>query len=238
MGRRLTRKQIKKKDQFVTFFDRVMDWMSQNWRQAAMGLGGAVLLGVLYWGATAVLASRAGTAALALNKALEIYTAPIADKAPEGAEVWFTSKEARRDAAEEAFSSVSSRFRFTPHARLARLYKARITAERGDLDSAARQLAELARRRSDAPLVRMATTDLFRLRLARGEGKQLVRDLEAMAAGRDPRLPRDTALFFLAQVWEREGDDQEALGFYRRIVEDYPESPYRSAAEQRVSAAS
>lgn len=237
MGRRLTRRQIKQKDQFVTFFDQVMGWMSQNWRQAAMGLGGAVLVGLVYWGVTVLLASRSGAAAVALNKALETYSAPVADTKPEGTAMWFATAEARLDAAEEAFSSLASRYRFTAQGRLAKLYKARITARRGDLDSASRQLTELARRRSDDPVVRLATMDLFRLRLARGEGTQLVRELEAMAAGRDPRLPRDAALFLLAEVWEREGNDQEALRFFRKLTEDYPESPYRSVAEQRVSAA-
>jgi len=95
----------------------------------------------------------------------------------------------------------------------------------------------LAGRRTDTPVVRMATMDLFRLRLSQGEGLQLVRDLEAMVAGRDPRLPRDAAMYLLAEVWEREGKDEEAVKLFRKLKDDFPESPYRSEAEKRVSAA-
>jgi hypothetical protein len=237
VGRRLTRKQIKKHDHFLTFVDRAMLWMNANWRQAAMGLGGAVLLGFLYWGVTAVLASRVGAAAGAFARSLEIYTAPIADSEPAGAKVWFATESARMDAADEAFRSLASRYRWTPQGRMARLYRARIAGERGDLARATRELTELAGRRTDTPVVRMATMDLFRLRLSQGEGLQLVRDLEAMVAGRDPRLPRDAAMYLLAEVWEREGKDEEAVKLFRKLKDDFPESPYRSEAEKRVSAA-
>jgi TolA-binding protein len=78
--------------------------------------------------------------------------------------------------------------------------------------------------------------DLVRLRVARGEGIQLVGQLEAMAAGKDPRLPRDTAIFQLAQIWDHEGKREEADKLYRKLVEDFPDSPYRLEAQQRLSA--
>ena len=74
--------------------------------------------------------------------------------------------------------------------------------------------------------------------MAKGEGQQLVGELEAMVAGKDPRLPRDVAMFELARMWEREGKPAEATKLFRKLIEDFPESPYRTDAQQRLSAAS
>lgn len=235
MARRLTRKQIKK-DEFVTVIDRATHWLGQNWRQAAMGLGGAVLVGLVYWGVTAFLASRATSAGEALGRALETYNAPVGAAAPADAKITFATEAERTNAAEQGFKQLASRYRLTPQARMARLYLARIAADRGDLAGARKQLESLARKRSGEPVVRMAMLDLVRLRVASGEGEQVVADLEAMAAGKDPRLPADLALRELARLWERAGKPEQAGKALRRLVDEHSDSPFAAEARQQLAA--
>jgi tetratricopeptide (TPR) repeat protein len=237
VGRRLTRKQIKH-DEFVSQFDRVLHWFGLNWRQAAIGIGGAFAVVLLVWGVRSLLAGRTGAADRALALAVETYNAPVGDAAPADAKVKFATDAARLDAAEQAFKRLASKYRLTSQSRYARLYLAKITAERGDRDGAIRALSEVARKGSRDPIVRLATLDLFRLRLAKGEGKELVGELEAMVSGKDPRLPRDLALYQLAQIWEREGKPEEATKLYKKLVDDFPDSPYRFDAQQRIAATS
>ena len=80
--------------------------------------------------------------------------------------------------------------------------------------------------------------NLVRLRVEKGEGAQLAPDLEAMAAGKDPRLPRDVALWQLAQLREHDGNSEEASNLYRKLVSEFPDSPYRGDAAQRAGSAS
>jgi predicted negative regulator of RcsB-dependent stress response len=237
VARRLTRKQIKQ-DQFVTLVDRIAHWMGHNWRQAAMGLGGAVALALVYWGVSALLAARGDAASAALTKALETYEAPVAAEKPEGATLSFATRTERLDAAEQAFRRVTSKYWLTTPARYAKIYLAHIAADRGDTDTAVRLLGEVASRRSSSVIVRVATLDLVRLRVAKGEGAQLVPELEAMIAGKDPRLPRDVAMYELARMWEKEGNSGEAARLYRKLIEDFPESPYRGDAQQRLTSVS
>lgn len=237
MGRRLTRKQIKK-DQFVSFVDRGIHWLSQNWRQAAIGLGSVLAVALVWWGATALLASRQDSAAQAVATALEAYEAPVGPSAPADAPIKFATDTERLAAAEKGFQAVKSRYWLTPQARMAELFLARIAADRGDQAQAIKLLEGITSRRTDDPVVRLAMLDLVRLRVAKGEGVQLVAALEGMASGKDPRLPRDAALFQLARVWEREGKAEEASRLYRKLVEDFPDSPYRSEAQQRLASAS
>jgi tetratricopeptide (TPR) repeat protein len=236
VGRRLTRKQIKK-DQFVSLVDRGIHWLGQNWRQAAIGLG-TVMAIALVWGVTAVLAGRKEAAAQALAKALEVYSAPVGSAAPATAPVKFASDTERLAAADKAFEAVKSRYWLTPQASMAELFLARIALDRGDQAQAIKRLEDLTSHRSDDPVVRLAMQDLVRLRLARGEGAQLVPELQRMASGKDPRMPRDAALYQLARIWDREGHLEEAAKAYRQLITDFPDSPYRSEAQQRLSAGS
>ncbi|HPC83963.1 MAG TPA: tetratricopeptide repeat protein [Thermoanaerobaculaceae bacterium] len=235
--RRLTRKQIKQ-DEFIGLVDRGMHWLGQNWQQAAMGLIGAVVVAMVVWGVRAILASRGEAASEALSKAVATFSAPVGAAAPADAKLKFATDTERLAAAEKAFSEVRSKYSLTAEARMARLYLARIALERNDRDRAIRELGELASKRSADPVVRMAMLNLIRLRIASGEGAQVVRDLEAMAAGKDPRLPRDVALWQLAQLWEHDGKPEEASKLYRKLADDFPDSPYRSEAAQRAGSAS
>lgn len=237
MGRRLTRRQIKQ-DEFITLVDRAVHWMGENWRQAAIGLGGAVVVALVWWGTTAVLAARGHAADRALQEAATTYTAPVGAKAPADAKVKFATDTERLAAAETAFKKVASRYWLTDQAKVAKLYLARIAADRGDLDGAARILAEVASRKAASPVVRLAMLDLIGIRLAQGSASQLAADLEAMVAGTDPRLPRDVALFQLARIREREGKPAEAAKLWRKLVEGFPDSPYRYEAQQRLSSVS
>lgn len=237
MGRRLTRRQIKR-DEFVSLVDQGMHWIGGNWRQAALGFGAALVLGLLWLGVTALLGTRTAAAAGVLADALAAYEAPVGPAAPATATVKFATDTERLDTAEKGFKRVMSKYWLTPQARAARLYLGRIAMERGDADGAIRMLSEVARRKSDDTVVRLAMLGLVQLRLSRGEGVQLAPELEAMAAGKDPRLPRDVALLELGRVWEREGKGDEAIKYYRKLIEDFPDSPYRSEAQQRISALS
>jgi len=227
-----------KQDEFVSLVDRGVQWMGENWRRAAIGFAGAIGVALLYWGATALLASRASSAAKALNQAMTTLQAPTGAEAAEATGTTFATDAERLDAAEKEFSRISSRYWLTPQAHVAKLYLARISVDRGDMDRGLRQLADLTSNKSDDAVVRMAMLDLVNLRLARNEGYLVAPDLEAMAAGRDPRLPRDTAMFFLAEVRSQEGKPQEAAELYRKLTQDFPESGYRYEAQQRLTSSS
>ncbi len=237
MGRRLTRKQIKQ-DEFISLVDRCFHWLGQNWRQAAMGLGGVLAIALVWWGVTAFLGGRTEAAGKALAEAIATYDAQVGGAAPGGGKPWFATDTERLAAADKAFQEVGSHYWLTPQSRLAAVFQARIAEDRGDHALAIRKLTELTTRRSDDPVIRLAMLDLVRLRIAQGEGTQLVAELEGMVAGKDPRLTRDTALFELARIREREGKPEEAKGLYRKLIQDFPDSPYRQDAQEHLSSAS
>ena len=237
MARRLTRKQIKH-DEFVTVVDHGMHWLSQNWQRVAIVAGSALAAGLVIWGAIALLGSRSSSATAALSEALASFNAPVGAAAPADAKVKFATDSERLAAAEKGFQRVSSKYWLTEQARTAKLYLAAIANERGDAAQAVRLLGELTAKHRGDPITRWAMSDLVRLRIAKGEGAQLQKDLEAMAAGTDPRLTRDAAMFQLAVIQERAGKQDEAAKLFKKLVDDYPESSFAYEARQRLAASS
>jgi predicted Zn-dependent protease len=236
VGRRLTRKQIKQ-DEFITLMDRVVGWLSANFRQASLGLGGALLVGLAWWAFTALMGSRTVAATKALDEALAILQAPVGAEAPADAKVKFATQSERQEAAAKALAKVRS-YWFTPQARMARVLQARLAAERGDVDGAIRELSAVASHRTPDAAVRLATLDLIHLRLAKGDVAGVIQDLQAMAAGKDKRLPRDQAMFELAAAYERAGKGSEAQKVLRQLVENFPDSPWQREAQQKLAASS
>ena len=59
-------------------------------------------------------------------------------------------------------------------------------------------------------------------------------ELQAMIGDADASLPQDAILFELAQTYESMKRDAEAKKTFQRIVDEYPRSSYRSAAQQRL----
>jgi predicted negative regulator of RcsB-dependent stress response len=237
VGRRLTRKQIRN-DEFISAIDRWIHWVGNNWRQAAIGLGGAALIGIFWWIGSVILTSRSMAASEALGGALDTYNAPVGKDAPADAKLKFANDSERLAAAEKAFTALKSKYSMSKEAKLATLFLARIAADRGDAAKAISELGELTSRKSGDDVSRLAMLALVKLRLDKGEAAALVPELQDMADGKDARLPQDMALFELGKVLEKQGKSDDAAKAYRKLVEQFPESAYRQQAQTRLGAVS
>jgi len=221
MARRVTRKMLKQ-DEFVSFFDEVVDWFTLNWRPVAWGLGAIVVVVMGWWGASTWSAGRAGDASFLLHRA---------EKALEGD----GTNKGSVDAAEPLLREVVDRYGRTPQADVARLHLARIELGRGETDKAREALRELAEGRRGTAIGSVAAVDLFHLRIAAGEGAEVAGELQAMLTATDAPLPRDTAMYELGMLLLEQGHPVEAKDQLDRLVKEFPESPYRFSAQQKLS---
>ena len=49
MGRRITREQLKKYDEFVSAAEMIFRWVAENWRPLVAGIGAVCVVGLLWW---------------------------------------------------------------------------------------------------------------------------------------------------------------------------------------------
>ena len=73
MARRITRKQLKQSDEFVSTMDTVLHWLSENWRPIAAGLVGICAAAAIWWMYGLWSDARSEDASYALNHAVTVY---------------------------------------------------------------------------------------------------------------------------------------------------------------------
>jgi predicted negative regulator of RcsB-dependent stress response len=226
MGRRITRKQLKKDDEFVSAAEMIFRWIAANARPLAVGIAAVCVVALLWWAVTGWLTARTDDASLLLHHATTTYEG---DAAPGS-----VSPAGDIEAAEAEFQQVIDNYGRSEQADMARLYLARIALSRGEADEARTILVDLAERHGDDVVGRLANLDLINLRIASGQSTEVAADLEAMVAGRSAGLPRDAALYRLGELLTDEGEFEKARTYLEMLVEEFPESPYITGARQRL----
>ncbi len=226
MARRITRKQLKQSDEFVSTMDSAILWLSENWKPIVAGFAGICVAALLWWVVGQWNASRSEDAALALDHAVVIYEGEdsIGQLEPSG----------DLDAAEAEFLQVIEHYGKTDQADMARVYLARIHFDRNETDEARDLLVDLAERHRGDAIGRVASLDLIHLRIAAGQATEVAAELEAVVMGSDPSLPRDVALYELGQLYMAEQNPILAGEYFQKLVDEFPESPYIGLARQRL----
>lgn len=235
MSERLSRKDIKQKDQFVTAVEGTLDYSRSHLR--TLGIATVAILGVALV-ATAIwffVNHRSKQASLALDKAVEAFDAPVvtAPETPPEGELSFPTEEARRQRAKELFEEVRDDYGSSNVAQIAGLYLADIAVDEGDM-SRAQELWEKFLKDHDRDMLAMQVRlNLLSLKRSNGDREGVVSDLEAMLTNQKLALPKDVILFELAQTLEQMSRNDEALTYYQRIVDEFPQSQYRNQAMQK-----
>jgi TolA-binding protein len=237
MNQRLSRKDIKR-DEFASAVGRGVDFAESHSRELLVSVGAvllAVLIGLL---AYFYIAHRAESANQALAAAAKVYNAPIV---PAGAkpndreEPSFPNEAARQARARRLLERVRGDYRWTDAADVAALYLAEIEASTGK-PAAARQLwSDFVKKHGDHVLAAQARIDLIELDRSQGKGQQVAQQLRQMLDQSDPPLPQDVILFQLATTLEQLNRDQEAAQTYRRLIDEFPQSPYLQPAQQKLA---
>jgi len=221
MGRRITRKQLKKNDEFVSTMDRLIRKFGDYWKQASIGLGAFLFIVFLWWAFGQWTSSRADKASVMLNTAITDF------------------QQAQKDGKideniRKTFEKVISTYSRTDQSDMARLYVARMDLEEGKVDQARNMLIKVKNRHRGDAIGRVAALDLLHLQISSGQGAEVARELEKMVVGRDKTLPRDTALFELGQVYLEEQKPERAQEYFQKIVDDFPDSAYASRAQEQL----
>jgi TolA-binding protein len=238
MNQGLTRKDMKR-DELANAVGRGVDYAESHSRQLLITVGivlAVVLLGILIF---FYVNHRSDAANAALAAAAKVYQAPIQ---PAGAtpadpkEPTFATDAARQAKARQMFEGVRDSYRFTDAADVASLYLAEIDASTGNL-AAARQLwSGFVKKHGDHVLAVQARIDLMELDRGQGKGQQVAQQLREMLDQTDAPLPQDVILAQLATTLELLHRDQEAVQTYQRLIDEFPQSPYRATAQQKITA--
>ena len=230
-----------KHDRFVDELGTLSSRARENQRILVTITAAAVAIAVIAYGIYFFRSNRETHAQDALADAIATMDAPLlpppGGQAQPGAK--FKTEKERTDAATKQFQDIVSKYSGSDAADVAGLYLARLDAAHGDTATAKKLLQGFV---SDHPknfLVGGARYSLYQLRIEGGEAPQVVTDVQAQLAkpADQTPLPPDTLLVVLAHAFDAQGQTDKARETYRRIANEYPDSPYALEAQRKIGAA-
>jgi len=237
MSQRLSRKEMKR-DDFATAVGRSVEYAESHTRNLLLALGAVVAIAALAVGLYAFFSHRSAAADVALSRAIKVYAAPIqaTDAKPNDAdEPSFPDAAARRKRAVQLLNEVRDRYAHTGAAAIAGVYLGQIAANEGKLAEARTLWTDYADR-SKSSLAAVVRLDLIDLDRQQGKGEALVGRLKPMLDEADPQLPKDTVLYQLGLTYEELQRRTEAVGAYRQLLDEFPQSSYRTEVQQKLTA--
>ena len=237
MNQRLTRKEIKR-DDFAAAVGRSVEYAESHVRTFVYAIGGVLLLAALVVAVYFYRNHLQQGANEALAKAVAAYQAPIqatGAKPNDPAEPSFATEAARQARAKELLTKVRDDYGSTSAADVAGLYLAQIAAKENKLDEARKLWTDFVDDHGDSMLAGEARLNLIDLDRKQGKGEQVVQDLRSMLEKSDSPLPQDVILNELGKTLEELKRPQEAIQSYQRIVDEFPQSPYRQEAQQKIT---
>jgi tetratricopeptide (TPR) repeat protein len=237
MNQRLTRKEIKR-DEFANAVGRGVEYAESHVRTILLAVGAVVLLGLLALGLRSYLNSQEAKAGEALTYAMKVYEAPIdaaAAKPTDETAPSFASAEARRTRAKELFEQIRDDYGSADAADVAGLYLGQIAAQEGQLDRARELWEDFADEHEGHILAGQAQLNLMELDRQQGKAQELATRLRGYLDQTEPPLPQDALYHELGVTLEQLGQGTEAVEAYQKILDEFPQSPYRSEAQERIT---
>ncbi|HJZ83609.1 MAG TPA: tetratricopeptide repeat protein [Polyangia bacterium] len=242
MAKRYTRKDLKRPDEFVSFWQHAYEFLKQNGRPIVIG---TVVALVAIIGTTAFSDHSArieGEASLALSRAMRMYETDLAadDEAAKKAQnedgiPRFKTADERRQATLSELDAMLAKYRSTGAAREAMLVRAGVQLDGQQFDQAIKGYGDFLAESDSEQRLR------FLAREGRGyafEGKgqlDLALD-EFRKLEMEGELYRDRALYHQARILERKGDPQGAEKMYKMVLEKYPTTSLRDDISNRLAA--
>ena len=238
MNDRLTRKDIKR-DEFADAVGKGVEYAEAHSRTILYAIVGALAVGVIAAGTSFYMGHRSEKANEALARALKVQAAaidPTAPKPEDPREPSFKDEASRNAAARKLFEEVESDYGMSDSADVASLYLADMDAEAGKVAEARKAWEEFAKEHKGHLLAGQAQLNLLALDRKEGKAQEVAQKLRTMLEDAEPALPQDVALYELGVTLEQLNQKPEALLQYQRILDEYPQSPYRNEAQQKISA--
>ncbi len=237
MNERLTRKEIKR-DEFANAVGRGVEYAGSHVRSILLAVGAVVLVAVLAFAINVFLKGREAKAGEALTFAMKVYEAPIdaaAAKPADPTAPTFASPEARRTRAKELFEEIRDDYGSADAADVAGLYLGQIAVQEGELDRAREMWEEFVDEHEGHILAGQARLNLIELDRQQGKGQELATRLRELLKDSKPPLPQDILYHELGLTLEQVGRRQEAVEAYQKILDEFPQSPYRAEAQERIN---
>jgi TolA-binding protein len=219
---------------------RVMDALAGQRDRILMIGGGIVLVVVLVGGYLYIQRQTDNAAGTLLGSAMtvasaQIVPAPTVPGATQQAGTYPT-EQARNDAAVAAYLKVIAEYPNHSAGLAARYHLAGLQLSMGKAAEAEQGFSEVGASAGSSLYGPMAKMGQAQALAAQNKFDDAIKVLTELSGQRDSALPMDGVLMELARVNQKAGKTQDARAAYKRVVDEFPQSPYVGDARQQLAA--
>ena len=196
---------------------------------------GLVAIAAIVYGLYFYRANRERQGQDALAAAIQAIDSPLIQAGVPNAQAKFKTDDERNARSEAMFRDVQKKYSGTDASDVANLYLARIAASRNDVAGARKQLEAFISEHPKHLLVGAARYSLYQLRIENGEAQKVVVELnQELGKPQDQVLPPDAILSLISNAYDAQGNSEQSKETLRKIIRQYPDSPYALDAQRRV----
>ena len=218
-----------KRNDLVETMGRTVDYVSHHRRGVTEGIAAAAVLAALVAGFLLLRAYRENQAGRELSAGLAALDKPIAGTPAAAGAVKTFPNAAERDKDADSHLTRAAGHPGTAAGRAANL----ILAARGKTKNAAEVFARTSRE-GKAEVAASAELDAARLLASQGKKGEAIDRLKRAIESPSSPAPKDALLFALGEIYEDSGSASDARATFQRLITDYPNSPYRNDARQKI----
>jgi tetratricopeptide (TPR) repeat protein len=223
------RRQDLKRNELAETMGKTVDYVSGHRKGVTEALTIVAAIAAL---AGAVLLYRAWSersAGRSLSEALTILETPLASENT-GAPKTFASSAERRASADPLLRKAAAHGS-TASGRAAQVILAANGADKANQEV---DVFEKAARQARSESAAAAEIDAAKALAAQGKTTEAIDRLKRAIESPTSAAPKDALLFTLGGIYEQSGAAADAKATYQRLITDYPNSPYRADARQKV----
>ena len=234
--KRITRKEIKQPDEFITFSARAIEFAQAHIREIIIGVASVLALGLLIWAVSAYSNKKEAQASRLLAQAQSLLH-PISTRAAEGQAVP-TEPQADPEATAQALvllQDVVENYKRTEASKVARILLGQRYYEEGHYDAAIDTYEAFLKKANRKPeLKAMAREGLAYAHEAREDFAQAAICYEELSKSSLTNA-QGWAWLGMARCYERLGEVQKATDAYRTLLADHPQHPKAEEARANIA---
>jgi len=234
-GTRITRKQMKS-DELVNTVSSLTAVAERHARSIIIAVAAVIALGLAVGGGFWYSRTRENAAITELAAVQTAVSAPVAGEvaapAP-GATAYLSSEQKYQEVLRRA-DVVLAEYPSSTAAGWATYWKAYALNELSRREEALAALEPLAGGSSDPFLSASARMLQARVHEAEGDLASALDIYASLAASAPPRFPAELCLMSQARILEAQGRNEEATQMYRRVTQEYPDSPFAREASRHL----
>jgi len=222
---KISRKDIKKPDEFITFSGRMIEWIIANNQLLLTGLGAFLLIVIIVVSLQAYVKNKEEKADTLLSEVQALYDNAADLNNPQMPSSLITTAEKEEEAL-EILEKISDQYSSTSASRIAGLFQGQIYFDKGDYDASQKAYEWLLEKHGSGEdeISALAWEGLAYCHEAKAAYDKALEAYEKMK--QSSLLPiQGWALLGMARCREKLGEPDKALADYRQFVVDYSAHP-------------